>query len=825
MLFDKLYCNGNKNPLGTSCDIFLSWNYKYDGKRNEKQNAFFISVSSDAEAFDTGWIQGDDMHFCLSDVFKVQPGTLYQWTVKARTESEVITSPEQTFETAITDLNGAAWITTGDVSVETPVFHREFYITNPVKRARVYVTGLGFFVCSCNDISCTDHYFMPPNTQYDTFCYMETLDITDYLQIGKNHVDIQLGNGYDMTFSQFGYRYSGKKGLRCILQITYTNGETEQIFSDEQWQWKNSRIIKNSIYNGEVYDARLKDFECFPAVVESDKAPRGKILANEMPPIRVIEEHLPVNCWECKDGTVYDFGCNMQGISDIRLEAPCGTKVILKHSEMIFTDGTLDPETNREATAEDVYICSGNGKEHYRPTFTYHGFRYVMVSGLRDVTQFSIKALQISADVEHDSSFSCSDAMINRIHKISNHSMRCNLLSIPTDCPVRDERTPCQMDSQMVEAAVMYNYNMYSFYRKWLRDIINTPYRNGEENPDWHGDFITLSYRLYRLLGDIRPIRELYPRIKEEIKIWLENSDDGIYSKGFGDWCLPNDNTWEGIGECKTSVNTSLLYSYCCILEEMAGVFGYTDDQSWAKEWKDTISRNFTERCIQEDGTVLSGRQPEMIMPLYFGMLKGETKELVMKKLIEKTAADGHLDTGGFGTMALVPALAYSGGIDLIPKILNEGTYPGFGFWLSTGATSLWEQWAIKGVMHSHGHIMNSGIDAAFYRIFCGITTVIPGFKQFRVAPQIPASMQFCQCSVQTVSGKISVRLERLYGGLELFVEIPPNTQAEVILPEWEQYTDCTLWDGERPIENKKNWNLGSGRYHFRLVPSINLNL
>lgn len=824
MRFDKLYCNGNNNPLGTSCDILLSWNYQYDGKRNEKQIAFSIRVSSDGDIFETGWIQGDIMQFCLSDAFMVQPGKAYQWTVTVRTDSEILASPEQTFETAVTDFSGAAWITTGDVAVESPIFHRDFHIAGSVKKARAYVTGLGFFVCSCNGIPCTDHLFMPPNTQYDTFCYMETLDITAFLRMGENHVDIQLGNGYDMTFSQFGYRYTGKKGLRCILQITYADGETEQIFSDERWRWRDSPILKNSIYHGEVYDARLQDFSYLPAAAEPGKAPLGKILANEMPPIRVIHEYLPVNDWECEDGTVYDFGFNLQGISDIRLEAPCGTQIILRHSEMIFPDGTLDSETNRGAAAEDVYICNGTGEEHYRPAFTYHGFRYVLVSGLRDVTYFSIKALQISADVEHESSFSCSDAMINRIHKLCNHSMRCNLVSIPTDCPVRDERTPCQMDSQMVEAAVIYNYNMYSYYKKWLLDIINTPCGNGEENPDWHGDYITLSYRIYRLLGDIRPIRELYPRIREDIKIWLENSDNGIYAKGFGDWCLPNDNTWAGIGECKTAVNTSLLYSYCCIMEEMARLLGYTDDWKWAKDWKDTISRSFSEHCIQEDGTVLSGRQPDMIMPLYFGMLKGETKERAMKRLIEKTAEDGHLDTGGFGTMALIPALAYSGGIDLIPHILNEGTYPGFGFWLSTGATSLWEQWAVKGVMHSHSHMMNSGIDSAFYRIFCGITTVTPGFKHFRIAPRIPADMQFCKCSVQTVSGKISIRLERLYGGLELSMEIPPNTRADVVLPEWERYADCTLWDGERQIEKKKNWNLSGGRYQFRLVPRRNLN-
>ncbi|MBQ7301461.1 MAG: family 78 glycoside hydrolase catalytic domain [Clostridia bacterium] len=818
MKFGKLYCNGNINPIGIGTDVWISWSFEYNGKRNEKQAAFMISVFNTKETYSSEWITSEEMSFCLSEHFQINPGQHYRWNVSVRSDSETITSPTQYFETAISDLSLASWITCGEHDVSSPVFQREFYVEEPVRTARAYVSCLGLFVGFCNGMSLNDHLLMPPNTVYDTFCYMETIDFTDKVCVGKNRFEIQLGNGYNDSFSQFGYRYFNRKGIRCVIDLTYENGSVQRIMTDDTWFWRESCIRENGIYRGEVYDACFTACSEYPAIIDSEHAPGGTIIPNEMPPIRIRKKHFPVNMWAVDGGMVYDFGCNLQGIPEIHIDAPHGTKIAMYHSEMIHSDGTLDKETNRDAAAEDVYICCGNGTEQYRPTFTYHGFRYIMVIGAENAVHFSIYACQISADVENESTFVCSDAMINRIHTLCDHSMRCNLVSIPTDCPVRDERTPCQMDSQMTEEAMIYNYNMYAFYRKWLRDITNTPYRKGEENPDWHGDYIMLAYRIYKLLGDMRPLKLLYPRIRQDIEIWLQNSDHGIYSNGFGDWCLPNDNTWDGIGECKIAVNTSLLYAYCCIFGETAILLGYEEDYKLSQQWKELIRCSY-ESMVDKDGSIASGRQPEMILPLYFGVMKGEVKERVKQALYRKLIEDGHLDTGGFGTMALIGAAAEAGVIDLIPKILDQGTYPGFGYWLATGATSLWEQWAVKGVMHSHSHAMYAGIDAAFYRVFCGITTIKPGFREFHVAPNLPADMQFCSCKVQTVSGMIAIQVEKLYGGLEISLEVPINTSCILEFPEWEKYKDHNLWDGEMMIDNRCQLKLCGGIYHFRLVP------
>jgi len=376
----------------------------------------------------------------------------------------------------------------------------------------------------------------------------------------------------------------------------------------------------------------------------------------------------------------------------------------------------------------------------------------------------------------------------------------------------------------MIEAAAMCNFNMYPYYIKWLRDITHTPHGDGEGNPDWHGDYIMLAYRIWHFYGDFKPLGDLYPKAKADVCSWIKHSDSGILKNGFGDWCLPNNNTWEQIGECKMAVNTSLLYAYCRILSEAASLLGKSVDEELFNGFIEKIRGEFYLRYCHEDGSVNTGRQTEMILPIYVGLLEGERLERAKTALLRRISADGHLDTGGFGTMALVSAAAASGGVDILPVILNTGSYPGFGFWLANGATSLWEQWAVKGVMHSHSHGMFAGIDASFYSVICGITPLSPGFGSFSVSPCIPADMSYAECSMQTAAGRIALKAERLYGGLELTVVTPPNTTATLEFPNWDKYSKCGMWEGERRIEKRRVLTLGGGVYNFRLVPEKNLN-
>ncbi|MBQ7300191.1 MAG: family 78 glycoside hydrolase catalytic domain [Clostridia bacterium] len=825
--FATLYCNGKSCKRDTiitvdhSRTLCLQWNYDTTAYRDIKQQSFRVSVFDENRqtVHDSGMIASDAMRYEFPDSV-LRPGSIYHWNVTAALTSGTVTSDTMAFETAIDDLSLADWIICGtENEPSAPIFRRCFSVDRDVTHARLYVTGLGLVDCRLNGKPLTDAFLTPPNTRYDKQVYFETLDLTEYLQHSENILTVQLGNGYNMDYSQWGYRYDAPKGLRAAIVLTGRDGTTVRINSDDTWQWQDSPITANGLYLGEEYDAKRTFAAWTPAVISNDTAPQGRLLCNEMPPIRVIERISPVAVWENTEGTVYDFGKNIQGICEISVKASAGCQITLQHSEMITQDGYADLFTNRAARAADIYTCAGTETEHYTPRFTYHGFRYVTVKCSEPTEQFSITALFLSADVDPAAEFACSEPIINRIYALCTNSIRANLVSIPTDCPVRDERTPCLMDSQMYEDAALYQFNMYAYYKKWLGDITAVPEQILGGNMDWFGDSLMLSYRIYRFWGDLNPAKELYPHFKRGVMHWMEQSEDGVWPWGYGDWCLPNDNTWEGFGQCKAAVNTSLLHAYTHIMAEYAELLGYHEDQPMFLSFADRVKQGFIKRYWHEDGTVGNGRQPEMFMPLFYGILTGEHAEKTRTALCKKIRADGYFDVGGFGGRTVIPVLADADALDLYLETVRHNTYPGFGFLNVMGATSLWEQWAVKGSMHSHSHAMHSGISAALYQTLCGVVPTSPAFRTFTIAPCLPQDMRFVRCSLDTCSGRIEVMYESFGDSCTLSCTVPPNTEATLTFPDFAEFEDCLLFDGERLVEKQKTLHIGSGNYVFRLVP------
>ena len=825
--FETFYCSGK--PYGTTPhptvsaanDIRLCWNYRTDEMRGERQISYRITVFNEGGAIihDSQTVRTDDMQY---DIPKgtLAAGKIYRWRVTAEMTHGTCTSPEMTIETAIDDLGRAAWIICGtENEPSAPIFSKTFSVDNGIVRARLYITGLGLMHCLLNGKELTDAYLTPPNTRYEKQVYFETLDLTEALHSGENCLTVQLGGGYNMDYSKWGYRYDAPKGLRAAIVLTHRDGTTTRIDSDDTWQWQDSPITENGLYLGETWDATRTFDTWHPAVICEEQAPAGVLLCNEMPPIRAIERIAPTAVWENDEGTVYDFGKNIQGICEITVSAPRGCSITLQHSEMITQDGHADLFTNRSARAADTYICAGQGTETYHPLFTYHGFRYVTVKRSMPTASFSITALYLSADVGKAAEFSSSEPIVNRIWALCTNSIRSNLVSIPTDCPVRDERTPCLMDSQMYEDAAMYQFNMYAYYKKWLADITVDPAQILGGNMDWFGDSLMLAYRIYRFYGDSHPAKALYPHFKNGVIRWMEQSEDGVWPWGYGDWCLPNDNTWEGFGQCKTAVNTSLLHAYTHIMAEFASLLGDSDDRELFMSFAARIKNGFIKREWHEDGTVGGGRQSEMFMPLYYGILTGEYAEKTRAALCDKIRKDGYFDVGGFGGRTVIPVLADADALDLYLDIARRNTYPGFGFLNAMGATSLWEQWAIKGAMHSHSHAMHSGISAALYQTLCGVVPTTPAFRTFTIAPQMPRDMRFVSCTLDTYAGTIKVMCESFGDSMVLSCTVPPNTEAALTFPDFAGYDDCLLFDGERLIEKQKNLILGGGRYVFRLVP------
>jgi alpha-L-rhamnosidase len=374
------------------------------------------------------------------------------------------------------------------------------------------------------------------------------------------------------------------------------------------------------------------------------------------------------------------------------------------------------------------------------------------------------------------------------------------------------------MDSQTTEEAAIFNFDMLSYYSKWAYDTVG-----GGGNPDWSGDQIYLIWRLYRYYGDKNIVVRHYDKLKDYLKHLEKESKDYLWESGFGDWCHPNNNTWDSFFGSVTAVNTGLFYSMAVKMKYLAGVIGRDEDARGFDSLAVNIKKTFIDRCLNEDGTVLSGEMTEQLMPLYFRMAD-EKSNVIFNKLMEIARKKGYIDTGIYGTMAFLDVLSDGGERETAYELLTAPAYPGFVWQIANGATSLWEQWAYSGGMHSHNHGFFAGVDASFYKYYGGVDAAEPAFRRFTVKPQLPGGMSWAGCRLFTASGEIEVKTERLSCGTEMKLTVPPNTEADVWLPVPEG--SFKLYDGEREInisgfERRGEYlfsTVGSGIYRFRAV-------
>ena len=305
-----------------------------------------------------------------------------------------------------------------------------------------------------------------------------------------------------------------------------------------------------------------------------------------------------------------------------------------------------------------------------------------------------------------------------------------------------------------------------------------------------------------------------------------------IWSEGFGDWCNPNDNTWPTTFGSVEVVNTCLFYYFARMTAEFAALLGRTEDEAWCRDLAGRIQAAFLAADYEpESGCVKTGRQTEQLMPLYVGIMPTDQEQRVTDALQKRIQADGALDTGGYGTMVLLPVLAKYGLIETFDRLMQNPAYPGFGWQIANGATSLWEQWAYEGIMHSHNHIFIAGIDAFFYQVLAGISPTLPGFREFKIRPVLPRSMTFVRSQVRTVSGLIEFDLEKISQGVATRLTVPPNTRCALHLPVVDETVDYVLFDGERLLDLSLYETVracgikyiqipvGGGIYQYRLVP------
>jgi len=696
-------------------------------------------------------------------------------------------------------------------SPDAPLLRHEFVLAKPVASARAYVHGLGFYELHLNGSKVGDQVLAPGSTPYGKRNLYDSFDVTDQVHIGRNAAGLWLGNGYGPRFSQYGFRWTGPKQGIVALVVTFADGTRRTITTDGTWRWSDGPVTANDLYAGESYDARLArdgwdrpgfdDAAWHP--VRATAAPSPSLTGSTAPPIRVVRTIRPVAVKQPRPGVyVYDFGENFAGWARLRVAGPAGTTVRMRTAEELTGDGMLDTVTNRNAASADAYTLGpARGVQVYEPRFTYHGFRYLELTGFPGTPDLgSVAGRVVHADVAATGRVETSDPLLNTIWANNRRAVLNNSMSLPTDNPVRDERTPPGMDVQAYHGASVLDFGMDTFYGKYLLDLppgTALPTDDGNAQlPDMGGGSVDLAWSLYEQYGDLTRLGAAYPAMKTFVDtnaaaypglIWPDD-------RGFGDWCppdrSPNANSGQGspsAGACfseRSLVNTALSYRQAEAVAKAARALGNSADASRFADLAKAIAAAFNARFLH-GATYGSGRQVTSVLPLAFGIVPPDRVAAVGAQLADTilTKDGGHLDTGIFGTRYLPEALAKAGRIDVALTVLRQRTYPGFGYEISRGATTPWEQWTYESGMETHDHAMFAGVNAAFYTQFAGITPAAPGYASIAIAPQVPAGLGHVAASIDTVRGPVASEWTRAGCRFDLTVTVPANTTATVTLP------------------------------------------
>ena len=862
-----LRCEYSINPLGI--DTFnprLSWTL-FHSKRNQFQTAYQLILCSNLEKAMS--CEGDILDsrkvissntYMIYEGLPLESGKRYYWRVRWWDKEGKVSewSNIAWFEMGLRQEDWEAkWIQGGKL------LRKSFELDKKVAKARVYVSGLGYYELYINGTKVNDRVLDPGWTDYDKRVLYATYDVTSLLKLGKNAVGVILGNGRYIKE----YGYDGTPKLLLQMSLTFEDDSSSNIVTDETWKTENGPIVSDGIYDGEVYDARL-EVEGWNSPNFDDSSwrncslaqpPKGKLVSSaSFPPIRVTKTLQPVAILNPKPGVyVFDFGQNFAGWVKLKVSGPRGCEVKLRYAELINEDGTIITKNLGKAKATDVYILKGEGLEEYEPRFTYHGFRYVEVTGYPGVPSIdTLEGKAVHSDVEAVGGFSCSNQLLNQIHKNVVWTQLNNLMSVPTDCPQRSERMGWMGDAQLSAEEAILNFWMPSFYEKWIADIRDAQASDGSvpdvvppywklypADPAWGTAFVEIPWLLYLYYEDKRILEETYEGMKNWINFLSSKAKNYILEfNKYGDWCPPaHVKAMETPGEL---ISTFIYYKDTLTLSKIAKVLGKLEDSENYERLAENIKKAFNEYFLKED-RYSTGSQTCNVLPLSLDLVPKEKVNVVFENLVRdvEVACDKHLNTGIIGTRYLLETLTKYGRADLAYAIASQKTYPSWGYMIREGATTIWERWEyLTGEgMNSHDHIMFGTVDTWFYKALAGIRLEEPGFKSFTVKPFVPEDLTHAQASTKTVNGIISSEWSKSYNSFKLNVVVPVNTKAKVYVPKLKfnkvlvKESEKIIWRDSKFIEtegilseseeeNYVVFEVGSGSYHFEVTEMKELN-
>ncbi|WP_417939488.1 glycoside hydrolase family 78 protein [Flavobacterium sp. RS13.1] len=846
----NLQCEMLNNPEGI--DVVqprLSWQIKSD-VNDVKQMAYQITVASTlenlnankADLWDSGKVTSNESVNIIYNGKKLGDRQNAFWKVTVFTnKGEIKSATMAHFSIGIltyADWKSTRWIGYEKLSKDDSVsqysrlsaryLRKEINLKKQVKSAKVYIMGMGLYELYINGNKIGDQVLAPVPTDYTKNVKYNVFDVTSQLKEGKNMLGTILGNGRFFAMRQdykpYKIKSFGFPKMALQLFVEYTDGTKDIIRTDDSWKLTtDGPILSNNEYDGEEYDAR-KEMKGWATTNFDDKSwinaryvqePGGFYEAQMTPNMKIMGEVKPISIKATAKGTyILDMGQNMVGWLQLKVKGKSGDQITMKFAESLQGDGSLYIANLRDAKTTDVYTLKGEGEEIWEPRFTFHGFRFVEISGFpTKPTLDNFVGKVVYDDIKTTGTFESSNATMNQIFKNAWWGISGNYKGMPIDCPQRNERQPWLGDRTTGAYGESFLFDNQTLYAKWLDDIKYSQTQDGGlpdvapafwryygDNVTWPGTYITVGDMLYQQFGDKEVIKKQYPSMKKWMVYMEENylKDDLMDKDKYGDWCVPPESL-ELIRSKDPArltdgqlLSSAFYYQLLGIMKKFAKIANAESDITHYDDLTARIKKAFnakflnTEKNYYANNTVTAN-----VLPLAFGLVPENLIDKVFQNMVHEVEVtkNGHISTGVIGTQFLMRTLTNFGRGDLAFKLASNKTYPSWGFMVENGATTIWELWngnTADPSMNSQNHVMLLGdLLIWYYENMAGIKSnpETPGFKQIIMKPDFNAGLTYVNASYESIYGLIKSDWKKTKKTLEWKITIPANSSAVVYLP------------------------------------------
>lgn len=853
-----LTCNGLRKPIGIDEIPKFAWRMKSD-KNATEQSTYRIVVEENGKLmWNSGSVKSSKNSEIQYEGEPLRTGRKYEWYVRCQDNyGEEAISDKQLFYTGMleTDFQDVKWIRSTesrkplqDVTnagavfsgqlkslehpeeqLESPIyFRREFVIKKAVKNAVIFATAQGIYDLFVDGKQISPMY-APEYTSYQHYLEYQSMDITDLLKEGKHAVGIILADGWytgKIGLMGVGNQYGDCTAVAMKMRIEYEDGTVETLVSDDTFRWNYGAYIYADLFVGEYVDIEKMNTDFARAgYVDKDwhevdvaKFKVEVFKGRTVEPIEVLRTIKPTLIHTPSGEWVLDAGENIVGFTGVDMICPVDTELALEHSEVLDNEGNfLQNIMGQNKNQKDRLICKSGQKVTYQPHFTFHGFRYVKITGLVEVHAENFTIYVVGSNLKQLGTFTCSNEDLNQLQNNIFRSQQGNMLAIPTDCPQR-ERAGWTGDMQVYAPTAVFNMDVYQFLKRWLFDmrleqledgqipnviptIDSNKYIDGEEkkhicSAGWGDACVIVPYRLYQAYGDIKVLEENFEMMQKWMAfIETELDENGLWNQGFhfGDWLIPSIMA-ESHDPMQTAIRTkeevaSAMYAYTTdMMINICTILGKTEDASHYLQMNAKTRKAFSDIYISDEGVMRQQLQGLYVLAIQMNLVEKSKKDGLVRKLVELIhEADDCLDTGFLSVPFLLDALCECGENELAYKVLMQKKAPSWLYAVTKGATTIWENWMAilpDGIRtnSSYNHFAFGCVGDFMYRKIGGLQMEAAGYQKVHIEPDFTCGLTFATTTYDSQYGEIIIDWKRdgLYA--DVSVVLPPGTSGSILI-------------------------------------------